>query len=751
MDIIKNNPYRIIGILVGTSTKDEHTKSKKLKMYIEAEQEVPEDFSFPILGSFERNLKTVDDAVSKLNLNSDRVNASIFWFYNGSHIDEPMFDAMRTSREKAKEVLDAWKKLVSTEEVTKKNASAFQNLSTLRLTNVFIKIGQPHVKNLESGIALKLKFLESDYVNEFIKLSADETYKFSKEDIQINFLKQVYSEIEKHDLSLINWYMDYLYSISFVAKEKYLNDFVNIPIERIKEQIDSIKTRRKTHQEKAYELGKTLSDVANKFLPSFQNILGKGNIQFTSISDKLSEEVLQCGIDYFKKFRDTKTDPSANAMDLFKKAKKIAVGSVAIQRCQENTENLQEWIDDKPEREKHNVVSADLKALIEIFDEFEKKAETIGNARILITLSKPLLNNIKNILGASDEMYLKLSTRVASQAQSYIIEEVNNAQDNFEYKIATDRYGTLNIIKTALRTGWEVTNLIGTLDMEYDFKTGRFSQNKQALRKLCNQLDVSTPSYGSSSSGSPSNPSYSSTPSSSSTPRPSYTPPKSKSDGINWGWWVIGSIIFVIAIETCEAGKNNDKDYGSNDSIAVDTTAVAVNTAAVLADTSAYVMDTTAAILPEENYSSPYIGNQLQNGASPLDDCFGTGLYDGNATLTIKNGGNHDAIVCLYSTTQDRTIRNEYVQKNSSFKMSNISQGYYKIRVFYGNDWNPNLENSCGSNGNFETDVDFAEFDDTNFFEDSSRGYTNATVTLYTVANGNAASSKIDPSTFFNK
>ena len=82
--------------------------------------------------------------------------------------------------------------------------------------------------------------------------------------------------------------------------------------------------------------------------------------------------------------------------------------------------------------------------------------------------------------------------------------------------------------------------------------------------------------------------------------------------------------------------------------------------------------------------------------------------------------------------------------------MSNITQGTYKIRVFYGNDWNPTLTNSCGTKGNFESDVHFSEFDGTEYFEDSERGYTTATITLYTVAGGNASSSSIDQSTFFN-
>jgi len=147
---------------------------------------------------------------------------------------------------------------------------------------------------------------------------------------------------------------------------------------------------------------------------------------------------------------------------------------------------------------------------------------------------------------------------------------------------------------------------------------------------------------------------------------------------------------------------------------------------------------------------SAYKGNQLANGSSPLNGCFGSGIYSGNATLTVSNGSSSDAIVCLYSVSNGRTVRNEYVQKNSSFRIDNIAQGYYKIKVFYGNDWNPNLINPCGIKGNFESDVSYSEFDGQQYFEDSTDGYTMATVTLYTVANGNASTSRIKQSDFFS-
>lgn len=147
---------------------------------------------------------------------------------------------------------------------------------------------------------------------------------------------------------------------------------------------------------------------------------------------------------------------------------------------------------------------------------------------------------------------------------------------------------------------------------------------------------------------------------------------------------------------------------------------------------------------------SKYKGNQLQNGTSPFDACFGKGIYSGNATLTIKNGASSDAIVCLYSVSRNKTIRNEYVRKNSTFRMDKIEEGTYKIRVFYGNDWNPELENPCGEKGYFDSDLYFSEFDGTKYFEDSDNGYTVASVTLYAVAGGNASTSRINQSDFFS-
>jgi hypothetical protein len=541
MDLIKNNPYRVLGILVGTSTREEHSKAKKLKMYVDAEQDVPEDFSFPIIGTLQRTKGTVEEAISKLTLNGDRVLSSIFWFYNGI-TDEPVFDALKSSLEEAKTAVEVWIKLTSTGEISKRNASAYQNLSTLYLNSAFKK-STISKKNLEKGITLKLTFLESEFLNDLVRLSSDETYKISKVDLQIDFLREVYSAVEKIDMELVDWYLEVISKITYSAKAKYLENFVSKPIDYIKDTIDETKAKRKANQAKSYELGLNLYSATVARLDLIKSTLSKTDIQYTSITDKVSDEVLQCGIDYFKKYKDSNIDPSAKAMNLFSKARKLAVGSIAVQRCQENSENLQEWIDEKPARDKQRKIQADFEKVIKVLERFDNSPENIANAKLLINESMPILQNIKNILGNTDELYLRLSTRIAGQVQSFIIEEVNDVQEDLDYNLAIDKFNTINNVKSAFRRGWEVTNMLNTFDLEVDFKINRFNPNKEALRKMCVQAGIST-------SLSPvGNPTSISRPTSN--PRPSYQPrtaPAKTDEGLPDWVKVVGVIILIIIL-----------------------------------------------------------------------------------------------------------------------------------------------------------------------------------------------------------
>src|SRR5690606_8271462 len=111
MNTILNNPYRTVGLLVGATAKEQTKQISRLKKYIEAEQDPQDDFSFPALGDFHRTIDSVEEAASKLNLDNDKINAALFWFWNGNPItDEAAFDALKDGN--TDDAIEIWRKLI---------------------------------------------------------------------------------------------------------------------------------------------------------------------------------------------------------------------------------------------------------------------------------------------------------------------------------------------------------------------------------------------------------------------------------------------------------------------------------------------------------------------------------------------------------------------------------------------------------------------------------------------------------------
>ena len=218
MKTILNNPFRTVGLLVGTTAKEQTKQINRLKKFIEAEQEPQDDFSFPILGSLNRNIDSVEDAVSRLNLDHDKMDAALFWFWNGKPIsDEAAIEALKDGdiegayqiwEQLTTETKDDGKKVWKS--ISDKNYSAFHNSSVLSLVSgkgAFV-----------SAIVANIKFIESDYFEKFLKDAVDETYKVSKKEIQLNFLKTVFENIDNKKLAdLVKYLNDY----DFAAKADF--------------------------------------------------------------------------------------------------------------------------------------------------------------------------------------------------------------------------------------------------------------------------------------------------------------------------------------------------------------------------------------------------------------------------------------------------------------------------------------------------------------------------------------------------
>lgn len=345
MKLITENPYRIIGLLVGVSAREQERQVRRLRQLVEAEQEPEEDFSFPILGQLHRTTESIEEASAKLNLDRDKLNAALFWFYKGNSItDEPALDALKEAD--LEQGLNIWTKLISNGEVTKRNASAYSNLGTLYLSGILKETYSIEVL-FEKGITLKLKFLESDSVKDFKALTTDETFKTTKKELQLFFLNQLQLEVEKYRLITINKFLDILLKRDFSAKEDFFKEFIQKLINQIEHKIEIAKNIRKSSVNKADDAGRQLFTSTLDDLKQLKCIIRENDLKYISIADKVANEILQCSIEYFndQQEKDSSSDYEDSAMKLAKLAEKVAVGKLTVDRVKDSIATLNEMKD----------------------------------------------------------------------------------------------------------------------------------------------------------------------------------------------------------------------------------------------------------------------------------------------------------------------------------------------------------------------------------------------------------------------
>jgi len=488
MQQIKNNPYRVIGLLVGATAPQQVRQINRLKQSLDADVEPDEDFSFPVLSKFNRTLEIVNAAVAKIHLESGKINAAVFWFYKGNEIeDDAAFDILKGENGDKEEAQKIWTSAIKGKELTRRNASCFQNLSTLLLSNAF-KGNKIFVKILEDAITLKLKFLESGFANDLVRFATDENNKTSKVELQLVFLKDLHSEIERNEGFSNDRFLSILNNLNFSAKEEFLKGFVQKPIRMIEDEISKTKTKRQADKRDAEIFGKELYVNTEASIEQLKNVLGTSDIRYQNIADKLANEILQCGIDFFQEFKNEDFDPSGESMKLFDLASSIAVGNIVSQRCEENTENLQEWIDEKPDRDRQKLIADELTFIGSKLERFQSLSDTISNAKDLIDTCKPKLIKIKNSLGSSDEFYLNISSAVVKNAQNMLVQSVNEiieASNNRPFG------STLSSDRASIQAALDITFKMGTFDMNTTLNA-HYKKNLEGIKKLARQLGIPT-------------------------------------------------------------------------------------------------------------------------------------------------------------------------------------------------------------------------------------------------------------------
>lgn len=101
----------------------------------------------------------------------------------------------------------------------------------------------------------------------------------------------------------------------------------------------------------------------------------------------------------------------------------------------------------------------------------------------------------------------------------------------------------------------------------------------------------------------------------------------------------------------------------------------------------------------------------INNFDSPYSNYFGEEIasYESKNSLTINNSNNAEAIVCLVLNEKTpKTIRNQYMNAGTTFKMNNIPDGSYFLKVYFGSSWDPSKKHYGGRvAGGFKNELGF--------------------------------------------
>ena len=452
MNILRNNPYRLLGVYSNSPTKERLANHNRMKAFLKVGKTV----SFPLdlpqyLSAIQRTEASVMDAEAQLTLPKDQLLYAQFWFVKATHLDEVAFNHLFAGEiDKAEEI---WQK--------KDTASSLQNRIVCALMREDYRRAITCAETLYGN---------SLYSNQFVSavLGADGNADVAS--LAFRFLDVLCDEAGANQL---------LPFIDDDAWKSHVEEKAVKPlVDSIQDAIAIAKRSKEKGAEARLNAGEALRENTRSAFQQLKGFLSATDLQYQMIADKLGLEILQCGIDYFN--GSDEPEAAHKAMDLQKYAQSIVVGQMAKDRCEENVDILQKIIEALPPSE----VLAEDCAIKEELRKYCKLPDEICYAVTLLNKTKPHLQAIKNKLGSNNKYYLKISTQIVSNALHNLIEEVNATQ-----KQATSE------TKKALREAWKTTLIMDTFDMEQDFKNNRYASNRSVLKDLYERYNVASHPY----------------------------------------------------------------------------------------------------------------------------------------------------------------------------------------------------------------------------------------------------------------
>lgn len=731
MDIIRNNPYRVLGVLANASRKEIERNKSQIKAFAKVGKtpSFPYDFE-NILGPVDRSEDNLNDTVSKLTFDKDKVAYGLFWFNNASFVDE---ETLRRLKESS---LDYAVNYLANCGLA--SYSAYINMVVISLlSSNWICAAYCYTRLFET------ENIWNQYVHSITKnsssLSMDEIIDTLADNL-INFFPST------------NWlttFQNTSFKISDrtivcgdkLKTSKLYSVFSTKYVSIINNEIDSLLVEAKginyTDANKNLNMATKLEQSCRELLASLKSTIEDDDSTYIHYADKVALQTLNNCIAYYN--NDQRNPNCAkNVLRLMRFCVRISEGKIVKDKCKNNFEIIKEAYNNMCPQE----IFEDVSYIKEQLSTFDKSNSNYLFARLkrLIDNINSRLINIKQKVGESEKFYYALSKQTIYFAFNIIIpiiNEVIEAYDKANYSAANvalfNLQSTLNQCKPIIDSLEKTPKKDLNIALYYADNYRKFYELYSAYTKAGKVRN----NYSNSSNYQQSPYNYS---------RKSKLSSSEKEDLNGFVKWLIGiTVVLLIAgfIFLCIKISNAPQPKRPFQSINCNTTP------------PSYLRtndDTYNSSAETTQETEPYDVTDFNTGDMPYRDIYGKGKYDKRTKnyLEIDNGGETDAVVFL-ETLDGRKIRHAYICKNEKFKMKHIPGGKYIIKIMQGNFWNAQKDDG-GPIGGFMKDVSYSKSEDYDPFaypSYSSGKWGWYSITLYKTENGNMSTQMISKDEIF--
>lgn len=467
-NLLSHNPYRILGVFSNSPKKDVLSNLNKMKAFLK----IGKNVSFPLdlpqfLPSIDRDETIVSSAQAAIELPMDQIKHTLFWFMKATPLDDIALNHLLAGNLiQAKEI---WNK--------KETVSSLLNLIACAL-----------IENDSDSLSIKADTLFQNYSGDFC-LAVNETIKLTPSQ-----LTELFVELLKEDGTFELARLMQVSGTSVEWRKIIGGGLVKPIIDEISLAISEAKSAKGSSAN--YSAGEKLMNSTKALLSQLKGLLGVSDMQYQMIADKLATTILQCGINYFN---DTEEDYAVDkAMKLQNYALSIAVGQMAKDRCKENVDVLKNIGPEYAIRKEMNSLGNKIKSfntrrtvygpdsILARMDTLRDNynSEKISSASSFVRNCKPDLNSIKQKLGQGNELYVKISSAVASAAINAIVEAVNAEQQ----KVSIHGPYAGMLISGLISLATSSMSIIGSLDMDAKCRN-YYQSNFTTLSNINSQLN----------------------------------------------------------------------------------------------------------------------------------------------------------------------------------------------------------------------------------------------------------------------